>query len=490
MNAYSAVRWSAVSKYTALGLQLVISLVLARLLAPEYFGLLGMATVITGFVGVFKNFGFSSAIIQRQRLTCELLSTLFWVNLAVCLMAAGIVAGVAPLVSLLYGDPRVTPIVVVLSLNFALAGLTMIPLAMLTRQMTFNKLAVREIAGVAISGITALALALMGWGVWALVAGSLANSLSQVILLNLLFPFRPRLTFDRQGLKECLGFGLNLTGFNIFNYFTRNADNFIIGRFLGAGQLGFYAFAYGIYRKPQDAVTSIITGVLFPKLSRMQGGDSEIKRVFLRAVSAIAFVTFPMMFGFAAVAEPFVDLILGAKWLPAVVVLRILAPLGAVQSVFSSFGTLYLAKDRTDWMLRLGIASGTMHTFGFAIGARWDIFGVAAAYCITTLITLAIHMMCLSRLLDGFSRGFVRAIAPYFLCASVMVCIVLICQTSLRFAAVPQVYIVISSVFVGILAYSFLIVCVRPPVLADWIKILSPPVRRLRISLRANTADF
>lgn len=305
-------------------------------------------------------------------------------NLAICLPVGGVLVGVSPAASWMYRDPRVGPIVAVLSISFVLAGLTMIPTAMLTRQMAFNKLAVREIAGTAINGATSISLACLGWGVWALVAGSLAGSASQMILINLLCPFRPRLAFDRQGLKECLGFGLNLTGFNVFNYFARNADNLIIGIFLGPVALGYYALAYKLMLMPRNAVTNVVTRVLFPAFSRMQDDDERLAKAYLRVCGAIAFVTFPMMAGLAFVAHPFVEVVLGDKWFPAVPLIWILAPLGAISSIQTTVGQIYLAKGRADWMFWWGIVSGVLRVVSFLIGLPWGVVGVAAAYAIMT----------------------------------------------------------------------------------------------------------
>ncbi|MFG0331833.1 MAG: MOP flippase family protein, partial [Maioricimonas sp. JB049] len=354
----SSVRWSAFSKYGAQGMQFVISLVLARLLAPEYFGLLGMATVITGFVKIFKSLGFSSAIVQRKQLSDDLLSTLFWVNLGVCLLVATVVLGISPLAAWMFNDPRVTPIVAVLSINFVFAGFTMVPSALLQRRMEFKKLAIREIGGVLAAGLTAIPLAWLGWGVWALVGSTLASSFAQMVLINLAVPFRPRMVYDRQGLSECLKFGLNLTGYNIFNYFSRSADNLIIGLFLGPAALGYYSLAYKLMRVPRDSVTMVVTRVLFPKFSKLQDDDERLADLYLRANGAIAFITFPMMAGLVVLAEPFVQVVLGEKWLPAVPAIWILASLGAIQAIWSTVGQILLAPGRTDLQLRLGVAGG------------------------------------------------------------------------------------------------------------------------------------
>jgi len=416
---YSSVRWSAFSKYGAQGMQFVISMVLARLLAPEYFGLLGMATVITGFVKVFKSFGFSSAIVQRKNVSDNLLSTLFWVNLGVCLLVAAVVLGIAPLAAWMYDDPRVMPIVAVLSINFVFAGFTMIPAALLQRRMEFKKLAIREIGGVLAAGLTAIPLAWMGWGVWALVGSSLASSFAQMILINLAVPYRPQMVFDRQGLNECLKFGLNITGFNIFNYFSRNADNLVIGLFLGPVALGYYSLAYKLMLLPRDSVSKVLARVLFPKLSKLQDNDERLADVYLRATGAIAFVTFPMMAGLAVLAEPFVQVVLGERWLPAVPLIQLLAPVGALQSVAATGGNVFLAKGRSDLMFRWGVVQGTLRTIAFFVSAPFGVAALAAAYAVTAILFAPTSVIIICTLVQPLTLARItKALRPSMLYAT------------------------------------------------------------------------
>ena len=473
MDVYSGVRWSAVSKYGAEGVHVVVSLVLARLLAPEYFGLLGMAMVVTGFVKVFRNLGFSSAIIQRKKTSAELLSTLFWVNLGVCLLVAAVVVGISPAVSLMYNDPRVGPIVAVLSVNFVFAGFTMIPTALLTRQMAFNKLAVREIVAVFVNGATSITLALLGFKVWALVWGTLAGSLTRMVLINLLCPFRPRLAFDRGGLKECLGFGLNLTGFSIFNYFARNADNLIIGIFLGPVALGYYALAYKLMLMPRDAVTNVVTRVLFPAFSKMQDDDERLANAYLRVCGAIAFVTFPMMAGLAVVARPFVEVLLGDKWLPAVPVICILAPVGALQSIWGPAGQVCLAKGRADLYFRLGLAGGLLFVCSFFVGLPWGIVGVASAYALTCLVWLPTWWWFAFRLVRGLTlRRLFRAILPYALASAAITLVVPICRWALSISGTPTPLALILCIITGVVTYAAILVAVRAPAIQDVVRLL------------------
>ncbi len=487
MDVYSAIRWSAASKYGAQAMGTVVSLVLARLLAPEYFGLLGMATVVTGFVNVLHNLGFHSAIIQRKRNSDELLSTLFWVNLALCLVIAAAVLALAPVVGWFYQDGRVTPIVAALSVQFVLSAFTMIPKAALIRQMAFKKLAVREIATTLVGGAASIVLALWGWGVWSLVVGPLVGTITAVILLNILCPFRPRMVFDRQGLRECLAFGLNLTGFGIFNYFARNADNLIIGVFLGPVALGYYMLAYKLMLLPRDAITNMVGRVLFPALCRMQDDDERLARAYLRACGAIAFITFPMMAGLAVVARPFVEVVLGERWLPVVPLIWILAPVGALQSVGTTVGQIFLAKGKSDWLLWSGVVGCTFLVLAIVVGVPWGIVGIAAAYSFGSAVWIPMSFWIAFRLVSTLSvRRLCASLAPYVAITSLMVGATVFCSAALRTATGTALSHLLTEVIFGVLVYMLASLCIPTQAYHDllhltrtvlpqaWLRSLSP----------------
>ncbi|EMI21541.1 colanic acid exporter [Rhodopirellula maiorica SM1] len=384
--AVSAVRWSALSKYGALAVQFAVSLLLARILSPESFGLIGMATVMTGFAATLKNLGFSAAIIQRDDIDHALLSTLFWVNLACSALIMLVLILSSPLVGWVYHDDRVPALVAALSLNIVINSFCTVPSALLQRRLEFKKLALREVGGVIASGVVGVSCAIAGLGVWSLVAANLAASLSNLALLNMVEPFWPTLTLDGARLKECLNFGLNITGFNVFNYFMRNSDNLIVGVFLGPVALGYYSLAYKFMLLPRDSISNVITRVLFPKLSNLKKDDEGLASVFLRAIGCTALITFPAMAGLAILADPFVRVFLGDKWLPAVPVIAILAPVGAFHSLATMVGQIYLAKGRADWMFKWGVGVSFVFMFSFLSGMRWGVVGVASCYLVANVL--------------------------------------------------------------------------------------------------------
>jgi O-antigen/teichoic acid export membrane protein len=484
-DVYGGVHWSAVSAWGQQGVQLVVSVVLARLLLPQDYGLLAMATVFVGFLAIFTSMGFGQVVIQRRELSDALLSSLYYVTLAIGGLLAIITAVAAPACAWIYRDPQVMPVMIVLGISFLISAPGIIPSALLNRQMRFGRLAAGELAGVVIGGAVAITLAANGRGVWALVAGSLMGTAVGTVLFHVLSQWRPKLRFCRSEVGSVFRFGANMTGFGIFNYFARNADNFIIGAFLGAGPLGYYALAYGILLKPREAVTNVLMRVLYPAFSRMQDDDARLRAAYLRACGAIAFVTFPMMLGLAAVADPFVSVVLGTRWLPAVPLILVLAPLGALQSVWVPIGTIFLVKDRTDWYFRMGVAQGCLTVAAFLAGIPWGTLGVAVAYAVINLLWIPVWLWLGSSLIAGLrAKDFFKELLPYGLLSLAMCLVVVLCRQMLIAAGAATPFVLGICVAVGIVVYVGAALVTGPVALADFAKILPGGPRRWVIKFR------
>jgi O-antigen/teichoic acid export membrane protein len=381
----SGVKWSTASQVGRQVVQLVTTIILARLLVPSDFGLVSMAMVVVGFVLVFADLGTAAAVIQREELSEGLMSSVFWANMAFGLSASVALFAASPLVAAFYEEQRVAPILQVLSVSFLVTGLGISHRALLERGLAFDKLARLEIAAVLAGSVAGIGAGLLGLGAWSIVCQTLVVTTATTLLLWVASSWRPALKFDWGELKSVAGYSLNLTGFNSFNYLVRNVDYLLIGWYLGAQNLGYYTLAYRLLLYPTQNVASVITRVMFPAFSRMQD-DERFRRAYLRVVGIIAMITFPMMLGLWALAEPFVLAVFGPQWRPVVILLMILVPVGMFQSVATTVGVIYTAKGRTDWMLRWSILAGVVVMAAFVVGLRWGTIGVAAAYAATSLI--------------------------------------------------------------------------------------------------------
>jgi len=274
-------------------LQLGSTMILARLLTPGDFGLVTMVVALTNFAALFKDLGLSMATIQRAEINHDQVSSLFWVNVGISLLATVVVASAAPLISSFYQEPRLLPITLILSSTFLLGGLAVQHQALLRRQMRFKSLAVVQILSGALSVITAVSLAWF-WRdtdhaymalIWMQVVRASVLALGMWIFCS----WVPGLPSRGSGVRSMLSYGADVTGFNIMNYWTRNLDRVLIGKFCGASQLGFYAKAYQFLIFPINQLRAPIFSVATPVLSSLQKDPDNYRRYMQRLMSILAF---------------------------------------------------------------------------------------------------------------------------------------------------------------------------------------------------------
>jgi PST family polysaccharide transporter len=345
-----------------------------------------MAAVVIGFIELFKDLGTATAVIQRKDPSQALLASMFWLNSGFGLVTTLVLYLVAPLAGAFYREPQVIPIMQVLSLSLLLSGFSNLQMSLLERNLEFDKLARIEIGTALFAALVGIAAAFLGHGAWSLVYQMLAGNLLGTLLLWSASRWRPSWQFNWAETRSVMSFSLNLTGGNIFNYFARNADKFLIGRFLGSQDLGYYDLAYRLMLFPLQGISTVIGRVMFPLYSRMQDDAGQFSRAYLKVASAIALMSFPLMLGLAALAEPFVLTLFGAAWMPVIPLLLILAPLGAVQSILTTVGHIYTAKGRTDLGMRWTVGAGLLIMLSFVLGLPWGIVGVTASYAIVMLL--------------------------------------------------------------------------------------------------------
>lgn len=359
--------------------------ILARLLAPEDFGLVAAISPLVAFVGLFRNLGLQQALVQRKSVEATHLNQAFWISLWVGLAASLIVALAAPLVGAFYGDPRLVPLVRVASLSLVLGSLTTVPIALLSRRFAFGVIAAQELAMALGSLGLAIAGALAGLDAMALVLGTVgaaAAGLAMVWAFAPYVPGRPVLAVDGALMR----FGANLTGFNLVNFFSRNADNVLIGRFAGMAALGSYDRAYKLLLFPIQNINQPLSQIMIPILSRVQDEPARLRRIYLEVNWTLALLILPGIAAAGMQSEALIALLFGPQWAPTAPIFAWLALASFVQPVTATNGWLFIAKGRTDWMLRLGLYSSLVTVAAFVIGLRWGAEGVAAAYAISAYV--------------------------------------------------------------------------------------------------------
>lgn len=455
-KAFRGVKWSAVSQVGRQVVTLLTILILVQLLPPEDFGLLGMVNIVTGFALLFRNLGTSAAVIQKMALSSRLIITLFWVNAFVGILLGGIMVLIAPLVASFFSEELITKILWVMSAGFAVSGLSVIHQGLLEKEMQFKKLALMEIVAVATGSSASIYLAYNGFGVWSLVVQHLAITVMTTLLLWVFAPVRIALVFSVSELKEVLKFGLNLTGFNVVNYLIRNGDYFLIGKFLGAEALGLYTLAYRIMLYPLQIFNSIISRVMFPLYSKIQKEDLLIRKANYNVVVSVAMMTFPVMTLVFCLSHEIVTTFLPERWFGIIPLLMILSPVGAMQSVGTTVGTIYQAKGRTDIMLRWGVFAGFIILPGFVVGLNWGLTGVAVAYSIVSLLLFYPNFAIPYKLIDLKVSMITKPLLKIF--ASCLVVVFVIISGKMLIVDYFNMYLYLSLlILLGVLTYTSLL---------------------------------
>jgi len=466
------VMWTGFSTGSTTLLNFIILAILARLLSPSDFGLMGMVMVVIGFAITIADLGLGAAIIQRQDISHEQLSTVFFLNILLGTLLCTIVYFSSGIIALFFKKYELVNLLKLISFSFIIISLSQTFRTLLQKWMNFKVLAKVEVCGIIIYGISSITFALKGFGVRSLVLGFLIRQTAETILLWFFTGFKPRLVFKLKNTKNLINFGIYVFGERIMNYFNRNLDYIIIGRFLGAEALGFYTLAYQLMLFPISKISNIFGKVTFPAFSMIQNNNEKIKKGYLKVVKYISLVTFPMMAGLFAVAPEFITSIYGAKWYPTILILQILCLIGALQSIGSMVGTVLYAKGRSDIAFKWNVFVVCCTTVAFLIGVNWNIVGVAIAYAIISLILLPIIQNITNKLIDLKMKDFLIQFINQIIGAVIMLIFVLILKLLLNNYNLSQIFTLLSSILTGIIIYMIIILLKDKRVIIEGMEIL------------------
>jgi O-antigen/teichoic acid export membrane protein len=412
--------WSAIAQLVTQAFTFALSIVLARILGPESYGLIGMVNVLAGFASLFSEVGFGAAIVQRKDLEDRHLNSAFWANVILGFIITGILVALAPWIARWYHQPVLAPLTAAMACKFFVDSLNVVQTALLNRKINFRSQAIIQIVSVVIAGCVALVMAYFEMGPWSLVAQALGVSSFTLLLSWYLGKWTPRLHFEAKACRELLGFSSYVLGFNVVNYWARTLDQLLVGRFVGAGALGVYARAYSLMLMPLTQVSQVLGRVMFPALSTIQFDKPRVKSNYLKAISIISLVTFPMMAGLFAVSDDFVLVLLGKKWLEMIPLLRVFCLIGIIQSIGTTTGWIFLSQAKTNTYFVVGLVSSILCIISFLIGIQWGILGVVRGYLIFTILEFYPLMAITGRIIDIRFYEILKVLAPQFLCAAVM----------------------------------------------------------------------
>lgn len=381
-KAIKGVLWSALESWGRQVISLAVFFILARLLGPETFGLVALASVFLAFFQVFLDQGFTQAIVQRQNLEPEHLDTAFCTNLGISLILTILCFSSADLVGGLFKEPQIILILRFLSINFIITAFSSVQNAIFERNLAFKTLAKRSLLAVIIGGIVGVTMAFMGFGVWSLVGQQLSNSLAGVLVIWWASSWRPNFKFSQKHFQELFAFGVNVMGINLFNFFNRRSDDFLIGYFLGSTALGYYSVAYRLLQILTELLTSIIVKVSLTTFSRLQAEPERLRNALYQGIQFASLITFPGFLATVILAPEIVTVLFGEKWSPSIPVMQVLNLIGILYAYFYFNGSMMMAVGKPSWKLALDFVQSVSNVVAFAIAVQWGIVAVAAAYVI------------------------------------------------------------------------------------------------------------
>lgn len=367
-------------------MQLLSTVVLARLLSPDDFGLISISMVILNFVAIFKDAGLSMATIQKKDINQEVITSLFWINLTISFVLGIIVAISAPIVSLIYERTELIGIVLLMSLTFFINGIVIQHVALIRRKMMFLSLSVANVISQLTSFLVSVILALNGFRYWSLVLGTVSSTIVFTLLILLFCPWFPKRYKKHNDSIEYLKTGGYVSGFNFLNYFSRNIDLMLIGKRFGAESVGLYSKAYQIVLFPLVSIREPITAVALPTLSRVRENVLLYKQYYRYFTSIISIISMPLMVFIYLTAYELIYFLFGEDWMSMLGVFKILAIAGFMQAPLAIKGVIMISSDKSKEYFNVGIINTIITVLGIIIGSFWSMEGVAIGYTIAFYI--------------------------------------------------------------------------------------------------------
>lgn len=399
-KATSGLIWSAFERFGQQGCAFVIQIILARLLAPEEFGLIAMVAVFIAISNVLIDAGFGRAIIQRKNLTDIDASSVFYFNLIISVLLAALLCYWAPYISAFYDAVELTEIVRYLSVGLVFSGLGAVHKAKLSREMKFKRLFVVSFPATVIAGVLGVILAINGAGVWALVAQSVLMKLVMVVALWLMTGWRPLWAFDINCIKEMFPYGSRLALSGLLDTTFSNIYVLVIGKAFTPLEVGLFQRARSFQQLPVQNLQAILGRVTFPLFSKIQDDPVRMKSGMRKAIQILSLFVFCGMALLAGIAEPMVITFIGDKWLPCVPYLQALCVVGAMYPIHAMNLNLLASVGRSDLFLRLEVIKKLLIIINILITFRIGIQAMIYGMMVTSILSLLINTYYTKRLID------------------------------------------------------------------------------------------
>lgn len=386
--AIRSVAWASLGNVLSQVIRMVTLVSMARLLAPEDFGVFAILQIFVGFFQIFTNMGVGQVVIFLADPQPRVLSAVFMLNLTVSFLFYCILFISSWPIALFFDNSNLRSLLQCIGILFVINSITAVHRALLEKRLEFKTIFIVDVTSQFVGAILGIIAACLGFGAWSLIAIVLSTAAVKSVSLWSTSVWTPGFEFSLQHLKDVWKYCFQITGFSLVNYFARSADNFLIGKYLGNVSLGAYSLAYALMLYPITNVSGVISRVLFPALASLKSDDVRFRSAYLAAIRVIALLTFPLMAGLFVTADLFVQVFLGDSWEPVGMLLKVLAPVGLMQSIVTTVGQIYMSKGTTGLMLKVGSANSLVTVLFFALGLPFGVTGVAAAYATANAIML------------------------------------------------------------------------------------------------------
>ena len=467
--------WSFIEKFGSQLILLISQIVLARLLEPKDFGLLGMLAIFIAVSQAFIDSGFDNALIQKKEVNQTDYSTVFYFNITIGIVLYLILFFAAPLIAEFFHQPLLVDLTRVVCIVLAVNSFGLIQFVKFKIEMNFKAIAQVVVIANLLSAFVGIAMALMGFGVWALAGQIIGIYFFRTVLFWIKSSWRPSFIFSFQSFKQLFSFGSKLLLSGIINQVFQNIYLMVIGRIFSASLLGFYTQAKKLQEVPVTTLAQVVGNVTFPAFSKIQDDNVKLREGFRKLIKLMVFINFPLMLGLAVVAEPLLVLILGEKWLPSVPYFQLLCIAGMIYTLHASNLNILKVKGRSDLFLYLEIIKKTIVVIAIFIGLNWGIIGLIVGQICTSFISFFINAFYTGKLISYTIPNQLKDISQTFFISLGMVAFM-----SIGWFINNQIISLVFQILIGIGSYLLLAIATKQEALTDGLLILKEviPLRR------------
>lgn len=445
----SGLIWRYAERCGAQGVSFIVSIILARILLPDDYGLIAIVTVFLTISQVFVDSGLGTALIQKKNADDLDFSTVFWFNVFFCLIIYAVLFLVAPLIGGYYNSEELVPVLRVISIVIIISALKNVQQAYVSKHMMFRKFFFATLGGTIAAAIVGIIMAYKGFGVWALVVQTLLNTAVDTIVLWLTVGWHPKKMFSFKRLKSLFSYGWKLLVSTLINTVYQNLRQLIIGKLYSSADLSYYNRGQSIPNMVVTNINTSIDSVLLPAMSQVQSDREIIKAMTRRAINVSSYIMWPLMLGLTVVSESLVSVLLTDKWLFAVPYLQVFAIIYAFEPVHTANLSAIKALGRSDLFFRLEIIKKIIGLLLLFIFMRKGVFAIALSLLIYNVIAQIVNSWPNRKLLGYSYMEQLKDIIPYILLSLIMVCAVY----PISFLKISNIVILLLQVVCGAVVY-------------------------------------